>query len=391
MKGQVLRNSPHLLTIPGKLKPREEKPPKEEQGLVKNPRKPGGPKGVTFAPPPNTLSDNPEDWKNPTPLGPYEEERREDFAPQDLIKELTSIPPEESGRDIILSFGDIWSKNPEAARAFCTPQTFESLNNVLEDAKSPSYTEEERKVINDKVYSMIRNLINQLPEDAERKEEIMKTLKPQNIIPILADKLDQIDTAREDPSENPILRMVKVQHAEETLDTISQIWDVTKDKTPFIKEEIPQKLLEILNELNRLGPAEAEKDGCNVTKMADIAQAIHPMLEDAAVQKVCINNGALPIIQESLEILEEVAKKHDPTKPIKPPITNVNRDIPFSPNPIECAMESLCVALKDVTDNKKVATAIPIEPEDEENTFRWQRQCSRTIQKTPSLYRNAVR
>lgn len=367
----------------GKLKPKDQSPAEEDRPLNKTGKLNLKPSTTEPVPPakekkaptkltaaPATIPEKPEDAQDPKPIDPSEQEQKTEFGPQDLMNQIPPIPPQESGRDLILSFAEIWAKNPDAAEAFCTKETFQTLNNVLEEVKKPSHSEEERKATEDKVYSMITNLINCLPAEEEKQIEIMKPLEPKNILPIISDKIETIPALPENPEENPIVRMKTVENAEEILDVLEKVWNASPDKGPFVAERIPEKLLDKINELNRLGPDEAEKSGVNDTLVAGLAQAVHPMLMEASTAKAAVAHGAVPILSESMEILEEAMPKKNFEENIPVKGADINKDLPFSPHPIEAALESVCVAFKDLTENKKVAAGLPIDPEEEENTFK---------------------
>jgi len=179
------------------------------------------------------------------------------------------IDPDTAQRDMILTMGDIWSKNPEAAKALCTPETIEALNQVLEDAKIPGkYSPEQREETEDKVHEILRNVLNQLPEEEERAQAIMKPLNLHNILPIVADKIADIFDGEEQITDDPILRTLALENAEEELDFLNILWNNSPDKSPFIDEKIPEVMIDKLNSLNNNGPEELEKDSMNATTLA---------------------------------------------------------------------------------------------------------------------------
>jgi hypothetical protein len=170
---------------------------------------------------------------------------------------------------MILTMGDIWAKNPEAAKAMCTPETMQTLDEVLEDAKIPGkYTPEAREEIEDKVHGMLKNIVNQLPAEEERARSILAPLKLHNILPIIAEKIEDIFDGQEDITDDPILRTVALENAEEELDFLGTLWNNSPDKSPFIEEKIPELMVDKINNLNNNGPEELDKNSMNATVLA---------------------------------------------------------------------------------------------------------------------------
>eukprot|EP01019_Chilodonella_uncinata_P007306 GABU01009313.1.p1 GENE.GABU01009313.1~~GABU01009313.1.p1 ORF type:complete len:181 (-),score=55.93 GABU01009313.1:134-676(-) len=160
-----------------------------------------------------------------------------------------------------------------------------------------------------------------------REKKSSSHLTPRTSFRSCLSRIEKIPSVPEDVSENPVLRMLRVEAAEEALDVLDKIWAANPDKSPFIEEGIPTQILDKINELNRLGPEEAEKSGVNATMVADLAQAIHPMLMEASTAKMAINHGALPILQEAMEIIEESMPKRDFETALPPRGEDISKDI----------------------------------------------------------------
>jgi hypothetical protein len=358
--------APRLDNTKNNYKPRERKPsaevakPVEEEKKIGklNPIKPGEGQTVPLNKTPKlTPVPNPKKVIDPTRLN---------YKPKDFVEEMTAIPQEESGRDMVLALADIWAKNPQAAEAFCNPETFSALNGLLEEArKTPDETA--RDELEDKIHCMVKNLINVLPEEAEKRAEILRPMELKNILPLISRKIDRIDETPENMKDDPVLRMKKIEDVEAALDVMEKVWTAAKDKGPFLEEDIPFKLLDKMDKLNCLGPEEAEKSGMAATMIADLAQAVNPMLNHPATGKYCQDLGALPILQNTLENLQDAK----PLKPgqVQPKEVNINKPIKLSKKALDAALQSAVNAFKDLTGNKKVAGFIPLQPETPGNTF----------------------
>lgn len=293
----------------------------------------------------------------------------------EIAQPLKPIPidPDTAQRDMILTMGDIWSKNPEAAKALCTPETIEALNQVLDDAKIPGkYSPEQREETEDKVHEILRNVLNQLPEEEERAQAIIKPLNLHNILPIVADKIGDIFDGEESITDDPILRTLALQNAEEELDFLNILWNNSPDKSPFIDEKIPEVMIDKLNSLNNNGPEELDKNSMNATTLAQVAKALNPLLQDPVFLKQAVKSGLVPVLQDSLENLRDAQVEED--KPVIPDNLEPKTEEPmvaFSQDPLTYATETCMLAFNTATKNKVVAQNVPIEPEEgeEESTI----------------------